>query len=252
MSTILELTAVRKQYGLLKVLQGVNLAIAAGERHAIIGPNGAGKSTLFHVISGRQPLTSGSIVLDGTPISGLEPHRIARLGLARSFQISNLFPGLSVMENLRCACLWGCGDHYAIWRSVTRSYAANQRAQDLLAEIGLAAQADTPASRLSYAEQRALEIGIAVASNPSVLLLDEPTAGMSQAETERAIGLIERVSKGRALVMVEHDMDVVFGLADRITVLVAGEVLRTGTPTAVRDDAAVREAYLGDLGHDHA
>ncbi|NPC55623.1 ABC transporter ATP-binding protein [Caenimonas soli] len=252
MNTALELTEVRKQYGLLKVLQGVNLSIAASERHCIIGPNGAGKSTLFHVISGRQPLSGGRITLGQKKISGLVPHEIARLGLARSFQISNLFPRLSVLENLRCGCMWSSGDRYSIWRNIAKSHAANRRAQELLEEIELQARADTLAENLSYAEQRALEIGIAVAGNPSVLLLDEPTAGMSQAETERAIGLIRRVSEGRALVMVEHDMSVVFGLADRITVLVAGKVLCTGTPEAVRDNAAVREAYLGDLGQDHA
>lgn len=242
----LQLRDVKKSYGSLEIIKGVSLEFHVGERHALIGPNGAGKSTLFHLISGRQPLSGGVVQLHGRDVTGQPPHMLARAGLARSFQISNLFPNMTVQENLRCACLWADGSKYRFWRSVEASLGANERARQLMAEIGLEGKKDAAAASLAYAEQRTLEIGLAVAAHPKVLLLDEPTAGMSQSETDRAIELIRRVSVNLTLVMVEHDMGVVFGLADRITVLVGGKVLFTGPPHEARGNVAVREAYLGN------
>ncbi len=247
MTPVLDIEGVGKRFGLQQVLSDVSLSVEKGERHAVIGPNGAGKSTLFHLISGRLSLSSGKVRLNGWDVTGASPERIARAGLSRSFQITNLFPRLSVMENLRCASLWKSGDKYCFWRPVAASRQANARARELLRELHLEHRAEIPAGLLSYAEQRALEIGMSVASDPSVVLLDEPTAGMSHAETERAVELILRISAGRTLLLVEHDMSVVFGLADRITVMVGGRLLCTGTPAQVRDDANVREAYLGDF-----
>jgi branched-chain amino acid transport system ATP-binding protein len=241
----LELRGVRKSFGRTEIVRGVDLEIRAGERHALIGPNGAGKSVLFHLISARFPLTEGRIALHGETISGKPAHEINRRGLSRSFQVTNLFHRLTAFENVRCAVLWSLGYKYAFWRSVAKLRDANERAQDILERIGLAARAETPAGILTYAEQRALEIGITLAGGASVILLDEPTAGMSRTETEAAVALIKRVTEGRTLLVVEHDMGVVFGLADRISVLVYGEIIATGTPGEIRANPKVREAYLG-------
>jgi branched-chain amino acid transport system ATP-binding protein len=236
---------VHKSFGATPIIRGVTLDIARGERHAIIGPNGAGKSTLFNLMSGRFAPTRGSIRLEGEEIAGLPPYRINRRGLSRSFQVTNIFPRLSVHENIRCAVLWSLGHKYSFWRSVDKLRDANERADRTLEQIRLTARRDSPAGVLTYAEQRALEIGITIAGGARVILLDEPTAGMSRGETDNAVELIREVTRGRTLVMVEHDMGVVFGLADRISVLVYGEVIATGAPAAIRDDAAVRAAYLG-------
>ena len=241
----LELKSVHKSFGRTAIINGVDLAIAKGERHAIIGPNGAGKSTLYNLISGRFPITSGSILLNGEDITGLEPQEINRRGLARSFQITNIFPRLSVYENIRCAVLWSLGYRYSFWQRVSALPDARARSEEIVQKIGLNKRRDRPAGVLSYAEQRALEIGITIAGGADVILLDEPTAGMSLSETRDAVELIRNVTQGKTLVMVEHDMGVVFGLADRISVLVYGKVLATGTPTEIRGNPAVREAYLG-------
>jgi len=241
----LELSGVEKRFGATLILRGVSLTIPRGERHAIIGPNGAGKSTLFNVVSGRFPPTRGAILLDGTDIGGAPPYAIYRRGLARSFQVTNLFPRLTVFENLRCSVLWSLGYRYAFWRGVDRLADARERALVTLDEIGLRARRDVPAGVLTYAEQRALEIGVAIAGGAHTLLLDEPTAGMSRAEADHAVALIRRVSEGRTLVIVEHDMSVVFGLADRITVLVYGAIVATDTPARIRANADVQAAYLG-------
>jgi branched-chain amino acid transport system ATP-binding protein len=241
----LELSNVTKNFGMTEIIQGVDLNIATGERHAIIGPNGAGKSTLFHLISGKHAVTNGSIFLNGDDITGLAPYEINRLGLSRSFQVTNIFPRLTVFENVRCALLWTRGYRYSFWHLVDRETDLNQRADAVLADIGLAGRRDIPAGILTYAEQRALEIAITVASGAEVIMLDEPTAGMSHAETEQMVALIRRVTEGKTLVMVEHDMGVVFDLADRISVLVYGQIIATGTPEAIRADPAVQEAYLG-------
>ncbi len=241
----IRLAGLKKNFGASEIIRGVDLDIHAGERHAIIGPNGAGKSTLFHLISARIPVSGGAIELKGENVVGLKPFEINRKGLSRSFQITNIFHNLSVFENLRCAVLWSLGYRYSFWHRLAGLTDARLRAEAVMEDIGLARRRDTPAGILTYAEQRALEIGITIASGADVILLDEPTSGMSKDETEAAVALIRRVTEGKTLVMVEHDMGVVFGLADRITVLVYGQVIATGTPEEIRGNAAVQEAYLG-------
>ena len=243
----LSLRDVRKRFGPTEIIRGVTLDITAGERHCIIGPNGAGKTTCFNLISGRFPISSGEILLHGQRIDTLPPHRINRLGLSRSFQITSIFHRLSVFENLRCALLWSMGYKYSFWSPLWRQTALNERAEALLAELNLASRRDIQAGLLSYAEQRALEIGMTIAGGASVILLDEPTAGMSNTETDYAVALIRRVTEGKTLVMVEHDMKVVFDLADVITVLVYGQVIASGPPAEVRASRVVQEAYLGAL-----
>jgi branched-chain amino acid transport system ATP-binding protein len=241
----LELTGVRKRFGATEILCGVDLRIERGERHALIGPNGAGKSVLFHLISALHPVSAGEIALHGESITGRKPHEINRRGLSRSFQVTNLFHRLTVFENVRCAVLWALGYRYSFWRSVDRLADANARAAEIVERIGLASRAQVSAGILSYAEQRALEIGITIAGGADVILLDEPTAGMSRTETEAAMDLIRKLTDGRTLLVVEHDMSVVFGLADRISVMVHGKIVATGTPVEIRANAQVREAYLG-------
>src|ERR1700760_1017187 len=243
----LSLRDVNKAFGNMQIIRGVNLEIAKGERHAIIGPNGAGKTTLFNLMSGRFRLSSGEILLNGERVDGLPPHQINRKGLSRSFQITSIFHRLSVFENLRCALLWSMGYRYSFWTPLWRARDLNEKTDMMLAQLDLASRRDTPAGLLSYADQRALEIGMTIAGGASVILLDEPTAGMSNTETDNAVELIRRVSTGKTLVMVEHDMKVVFGLADVITVLVYGKIIASGPPEAVRANKAVQEAYLGAL-----
>ena len=245
----IRLSGLKKNFGATEVIRGVDLDIHPGERHAIIGPNGAGKSTLFHLISARTPVSAGAIELKGENVVGLKPFQITRKGLSRSFQITNIFHNLSVFENLRCAVLWSLGYRYSFWHRLAGLADARLRAEAVMEDIGLARRRDTPAGILTYAEQRALEIGITIASGADVILLDEPTAGMSKDETEAAVALIRRVTEGKTLVMVEHDMGVVFGLADRISVLVYGQVIATGAPEEIRGNAAVQEAYLGTSVH---
>jgi branched-chain amino acid transport system ATP-binding protein len=246
MTTAIELRGVEKSFGVTKVIQNVDLKIAQGERHALIGPNGAGKSTLFNLISGYMKPTVGSILLREEVISGLPPYQINRRGLSRSFQVTNVFANMSVWENLRCAVLWATGQRYSFWNNVDKLPEVRERTARILEYIHLADRRDVPAGLLTYAEQRALEIGITVAGGADVILLDEPTAGMSHAETERAVDLIRRLTEGRTLLIVEHDMSVVFGLADRISVLVYGQVIASGTPEEIRGNPKVKEAYLGE------
>jgi branched-chain amino acid transport system ATP-binding protein len=241
----LELKDLRKSFGKTEIIRGVDLAVKAGERVAIIGPNGAGKSTLFNLISGRFAPTSGQVLLHGQRIDGKRPFEINRAGLSRSFQITNIFPKLSVFENLRCGVLWSLGYRYTFLKFLANLDDANQRAEELMKMIQLDRKRDVLAVNLTYAEQRALEIGITIGGGASVILLDEPTAGMSKSETARFIELIKDVTVGKTLLTVEHDMGVVFGLADRIAVVVYGEVLAFDTPDAVRANARVQEAYLG-------
>jgi branched-chain amino acid transport system ATP-binding protein len=240
----------RKSFGATPVIRGVTLHVTPRERHAIIGPNGAGKSTFFHLISGRLTPDAGHIVLRGEEITGLPPHVISQRGLARSFQVTSLFPRMTVFENLRNAAMRPMGAGHCFWRAVSRYGALNARAEEMLELTGLAARRDVLAGALAYADQRALEIGVTVVGGAAVVLLDEPTAGMSHAETERAVALIRRVTAGRTLVMIEHDLGVVFNLADRITVLGDGEVITTGRPVEVRGHPAVRAAYLGNAADD--
>ena len=243
----LELRDLRKSFGKTEIIRGANLAVAQGERVAIIGPNGAGKSTLFNLISGRFAPTSGDVILNGQRINGLPPYEINRRGLSRSFQITNIFPKLSVFENLRCGVLWSMGYKYTFLRFLSNLHDANERAQQLMELIKLDKKRDTLAMNLTYAEQRALEIGITIAGGANVILLDEPTAGMSKSETTRFIHLIKEVTEGRTLLTVEHDMGVVFGLADKIAVVVYGEVIAFDTPEKVRANQRVQEAYLGSV-----
>ncbi len=243
----LELRAVRKSFGKSEIIRGADLAVKPGERVAIIGPNGAGKSTLFNLISGRFAPTSGEIRLFGERIDQLPPYKINRRGLSRSFQVSNLFTRLSVFENIRCALLWSMGHKYAFWKFLAGMDDVNDRVEELLEMLHLDKKRDVPAINLTYAEARALEIGITIAGGAQVILLDEPTAGMSKSETKRFIQLIRQVTEGRTLLTVEHDMGVVFGLADKIAVLVYGEVIAFDTPDAVRANTRVQEAYLGSV-----
>ncbi|MBV8620576.1 MAG: ABC transporter ATP-binding protein [Curvibacter sp.] len=243
----LELKDLRKSFGRAEIIRGANLAVAPGERVAIIGPNGAGKSTLFNLISGRFGPTSGQILLNGERIDGRPPYEINRRGLSRSFQISNIFPKLSVFENLRCGVLWSLGYRYSFLRFLSGLHDANERTETLLRMIHLERKRDVLATNLTYAEQRALEIGITIAGGAEVILLDEPTAGMSRSETRRFIDLIREVTVGKTLLTVEHDMGVVFGLADKIAVVVYGEVIAFDTPEAVRANQRVQEAYLGSV-----
>jgi branched-chain amino acid transport system ATP-binding protein len=241
----LELQAVFKSFGNTAIIRGVELAVVRGERHAVIGPNGAGKSTLFNLISGRFPLSRGEILLNGESIVGLKPFEINRRGLSRSFQVTNIFQHMTVFENIRCAVLWSLGYKYSFWHRLGSLQDANQRAEEVMESIGLQRRRDTYAVVLSYAEQRALEIGVTIASGADVILLDEPTAGMSRSETADAVELIRKVSQDKTLIMVEHDMGVIFDLADRISVLVYGEIIATGKPEEIRGNRAVQEAYLG-------
>jgi branched-chain amino acid transport system ATP-binding protein len=245
-SPAVELRGVQKSFGNTSVIRDVNLTVLKGERHALIGPNGAGKSTLFNLISGYMIPTVGSILLKDEIVSGLQPYQINRRGLSRSFQVSNVFPNMSVWENIRCALLWATGHRYAFWKNIDKLPEVRERTAQILQDINLTPRRDVPAGLLAYAEQRTLEIGITIAGGADVILLDEPTAGMSHAETERAVALIRRLTEGRTLLIVEHDMSVVFGLADRISVLVYGEIIASGTPEEIRGNPKVKEAYLGE------
>jgi branched-chain amino acid transport system ATP-binding protein len=245
MSYALELIDLRKSFGKTEIIRGANLAVHPGERVAIIGPNGAGKSTLFNLISGRFGPTSGEILLNGQSIAHKKPYEINRMGLSRSFQITNIFPKLSVFENLRCAVLWSLGYKYTFLKFLSGLRDANEQAEKFLEMIKLDKKRDVLAMNLTYAEQRALEIGVTIAGGSDVILLDEPTAGMSKSETTRFISLIKSVTEGKTLLTVEHDMGVVFGLADKIAVVVYGEVIAFDVPEAVRANAKVQEAYLG-------
>jgi branched-chain amino acid transport system ATP-binding protein len=245
MSAAIELRDVVKVFGRTLIIRGVTLSIEAGTRQALIGPNGAGKSTLFNLITGKYPVTRGRIRVKGEDVTALRPYEINRRGLSRSFQVTNIFPRLSVFENIRCAVLWSLGYRYSFWHRIDTARDAHERAETVLEQLHLTARRDVPAGVLSYAEQRALEIGITIAGGADVILLDEPTAGMSRSETEHVIALIRQVTAGKTLLMVEHDMSVVFDLADRIAVLVYGEVIAHDTPERIRSNPAVQEAYLG-------
>lgn len=242
----LRMADVSKSFGATPVLVGIDLTIRPGERHALIGPNGAGKSTLFNLIAGALAPTRGRIALNGIELGRRRPHAVARLGLARSFQQTSVFARMSVYDNLRCAALHAPRARRR-WRRGPAAAAAIDRAADAaLASIGLAAHRDALAGSLSYAQQRALDVGLALASGASVFLFDEPTAGMSREQARRTIELIRRATAGKTVLMIEHDMDAVFGFADRVSVLVRGELVATGSPAAIRANAAVRAAYLGE------
>ena len=243
---LLELKGIAKSFGAIAVLQEVNLGVRARERHAVIGPNGAGKSTLFNLISGLFAPTSGTIRLQDRSLAGLPPHVINRAGLARSFQITSNFRRLSVFENLRLGVLARHGIRYGLFRPVSKMRAVNEETAELLSVVGLERRAHDMAGDLTYSEQRALEIGMTLTTRASVILLDEPTAGMSRDETDQTVELIRKVTTDKTLLMIEHDMSVVFSLCDRVSVLVYGSVLATDTPPAISANAEVQKAYLGE------
>jgi branched-chain amino acid transport system ATP-binding protein len=243
---ILTVRGLRKSFGQHEIIRGVNLDLLADERHALIGPNGAGKSTVFHLISGDLAPSAGQIVFAGKRIDGKPPQQINRMGLARSFQVTNIFPGLTVFENVRLAVMRAHGLQYSFWSFIDRNAKVREHTESLLEQVRLQQRASAVAGEMAYSEQRSLEIALALASDPEVILLDEPMAGMSREETAYTADLIRTVTRGRALLIVEHDMEVVFQISDRISVLVYGEVIATGKPDEIRNNAAVKEAYLGE------
>jgi branched-chain amino acid transport system ATP-binding protein len=243
---ILELRGIYKDFEGLEVLFGIDLEIKEGERHAIIGPNGAGKSTLFNLITGKYLPSRGKIFFKGKDITGKNPFKLNRLGMARSFQIVNIFSTMTVFENVRNVILSKNKIYYNMFSLLSRMDGINTHAEKLLEQIGLLERKDAIAGELSYGQQRALEIGLTIATDPQLILLDEPTAGMSSEETRDAVKLIERVTEGKTLVIVEHDMEVVFSIASRISVIYYGEVLASGPPEEIRNDQRVKDAYLGE------
>jgi len=244
----LEVRDIHRSFGALKVLDGIDLAIRPGERHAIIGPNGAGKSTFMNILSGTLKPTGGTVHFSGEDVTGRSPAAIARRGIGRAFQIINVFPALSVEENVESAVACHQRVTWHIWRSLDRIESVRSRTRDILEMLKLWSRKDVPAGMLAYGEQRRLEIALCLGISPSLLLLDEPCAGLNAEDSSAATELLRSVSENKTLIMVEHDMDVVFNLADRVTVLHQGKVLITGTPEEVRSSAAVQAAYLG--GHE--
>jgi branched-chain amino acid transport system ATP-binding protein len=242
---ILELKDVHKDFKGLKVLNQINLSIEEGECHAIIGPNGAGKSTLFNVITGKYKPSQGRIFFKGEDITGLAPYKISRKGLARSFQIINVFPLMTVHGNIRNAILSKRKIRLNPFLKLEKLPLIHRETMDIVESLGLTDVKDVPASELSYGQQRALEIGIALAIDPKLILLDEPAAGMTKEQTRETVSLIKNVTRGKTLVIIEHDMDVVFSIADRITVLYYGEILASGKPDEIRNSEKVKKAYLG-------
>jgi branched-chain amino acid transport system ATP-binding protein len=246
--SVLDIDRLRCAFGNLVVTDDVSLAIGEGERHVIIGPNGAGKTSLINQIGGQLRPDGGRIAFKGRDITGQSPDRISRLGVARTFQRNNLFHNLSVVENLRLALVVRFGQPLDFFRPAAADAALNARARGLMRSVHLGDDGGRLARNLSYGEQRQLEIGIALASEPQLLLLDEPTSGMSPAETARMIELIAALPRTLSVLMIEHDMDVVFSLADRITVLYYGKILASGTPADIQANERVRQVYLG-MGH---
>ncbi len=242
---LLAVEGLSRTFGAVSALDRVSFSVAPRERRAIIGPNGAGKTTLFNVITGELRPTGGHIRLEGVPIDGLAPHAVARRGISRSFQRNNLFPRLAVRENLRLAAAARAPGTWDLLGSVERRRGPLERAQEVAGVVGLAERLDEPAGRLSYGEQRQLEVGVALATSPRLLMLDEPTAGMSPEETQRMTRMLEALPRDVTLLIIEHDMDVVGSLADRVTVLHYGEVLTEGTFAEVKADPRVYEIYLG-------
>lgn len=244
----LELQGLFKSFASTEIVRGASLAVAAGERVALIGPNGAGKSTLLNLVSGKHAPDSGQILLHGQAIQGKTPFQIYRAGLSRSFQVSNVFGRLSVFENLRCSVLWSQGYGYSFWRFLSGLHDVNALAQHCMEQLQLSAKRDVPAAELSYAEQRALELGITIAGGAQTILLDEPTAGMGATESAHFVQLIRTVTQGKTLLIVEHDMQVVYALADKIAVMVAGQIVAFDTPAAIRANPQVQAVYLGAAG----
>ncbi|MEM7130651.1 MAG: ABC transporter ATP-binding protein [Chloroflexota bacterium] len=241
----LDVQSLTKHFGGVHAVNNVSISVDSGERYAVIGPNGAGKSTFFNLIAGELPVTSGTVTFGGQDITHLPVHECAQLGIGRTFQRNNLFLGMSALENVRLAVQHQMGITTRWFRSVTGFANLQEKAQLLLQQVGLGEEAVRPVRELAYGQQRALEIALALAVEPKILLLDEPTAGMSPAETNDVVKLIQGLPRTLTMMIVEHDMDVIFNIADRVTVLHYGEVIATGTPDDVRADAKVREIYLG-------
>jgi branched-chain amino acid transport system ATP-binding protein len=249
--TIISTHGLRKEFRGFVALQGVDLQVAEGTVHALVGPNGAGKTTLFNLLCGFLAPSSGRLSIGGRDVTGLPPHRIARLGVARSFQITSLFPALTVREHVELALQAGTGLGWRFWRSDRQLVRFRDRASALLDEVGLAAVAESAAGVLAYGRKRALELAVALALEPRVLLLDEPTAGMGAEDIDRTVNLVRRVADGRTVVLIEHNMKVVGSLADRVTVLQQGRVVVEGGYAEVRDDPRVVAAYLGEASAQH-
>jgi branched-chain amino acid transport system ATP-binding protein len=243
---ILQVKDVHKDFSGLKVLTGVRFEVQANEKHAIIGPNGAGKTTLFNIISGKYKPSSGSILFQGKEVGGLSPYALNHLKLCRSFQITNLFQNLTVFENVRSGVRSRAGLRYHLFKTLDRQKEINDRTDRIVAEVGLSDVKERPAHELSYGQQRALEIGMTLSTEPELILLDEPTAGMTREETEEMVRLMRSVVKDRTLMIIEHDMEVVFSLADTVSVLHNGTILASGRPEAIRNDPRVKDAYLGE------
>lgn len=243
---ILETKRLYHDFNQLQVLFDVNLKVKEGERHAIIGPNGAGKTTLFNVITGTYEPSRGAVFFKGEEVTGSKPHHMVRLGMGRSFQITSTFSRLTAFQNIRMGVLSARGIRFNLFRKVDKMEDITKETDEILERINLHGERDVPASALSYGKHRSLEISMALATNPDVVMLDEPTAGMSKDETRYAIELIRRLTEGKTAVIIEHDMDVVFSLADRITVLHLGEILASGPPDQIRENQAVKNAYLGE------
>ena len=246
MSDYLHIQNIHKDFSGLKVLTGVDFNVQEKERHAVIGPNGAGKTTLFNIISGKFKPSSGAIIFKGQDISGKPPHVLNRLGLSRSFQITNVFQELSVFENILSGARSRHGLRYHFFKKPRQDRNICERVESIIEKVGLTDVQDQPASSLSYGQQRALEIGITLSTEPELILLDEPTAGMTREETNQAIRMIDQVTAGRTLIVIEHDMEVVFSLADTISVLHYGTILVSDTPEKIRNDQRVKDAYLGE------
>ena len=246
MSEYLHIQDIHKDFSGLKVLTGVDFTVREKERHAVIGPNGAGKTTLFNIVSGKFKASSGAILFKGRDVTGKPAHVLNREGLSRSFQITNVFQELSVFENIRSGVRSRYGLRYHFFRRPDHNREINERTQAIVEEVGLKDVMHMPVSVLSYGQQRALEIGITLSTEPELILLDEPTAGMTREETGQAIRMIDRVTARRTLIIIEHDMDVVFSLADTISVLHYGTILVSGKPDEIRNDQRVKDAYLGD------
>jgi branched-chain amino acid transport system ATP-binding protein len=245
---LLLIEGLTRYFGALSALNGVSLSIAPRDRRAIIGPNGAGKTTLFNLITGHLAPSAGRILFDGDVITGLPAHAVARRGMSRSFQRTNLFPKLSVSENLRLAAAADGRGSYDLFGRIERYPAPLDRARAVAEMVGLAERLTEAVGSLSYGEQRQLEVGVALATSPKLLLLDEPTAGMSPEETQRMTRMLEGLPREVTLLIIEHDMDVVSSLAERVTVLHYGEVLAEGTFEEVKHDPRVFEVYLGGAG----
>lgn len=243
---ILRVSELKKDFSGLEVLVGVEFEVGQREKLAIIGPNGAGKTTLFNIISGKFPPTSGEVIFKGENINALPPHARARQGMARSFQITNLFQKLSVLDNVLAGVRSRRGMRHGMFHEPLRDHQLVAECEALLERVGLLDLRDTPVQELAYGQQRALELGVTLALEPELILLDEPTAGMSRQETEEATSMIKRVTESIACVIIEHDMNVVFSLADRIAVLHYGVILACGQPEEIRCDQRVKDAYLGE------